>query len=67
MVQLPDGRRSGLSHGRLRQPRSAPRLTKLRQPQTNADVVLAVLGEASGMSSEAASCASLELPGIQSL
>jgi beta-glucosidase len=40
-------------------------LDKAKSAAADADVVVAVLGEVAGMSSEAASRASLELPGIQ--
>jgi len=40
-------------------------LAKVKSAAANADVVIAVIGEASNMSSEAASRASLDLPGIQ--
>ena len=43
----------------------AETLAKVKAAAADAEVVVAVLGEASGMSSESASRASLDLPGIQ--
>ncbi|MDE3198786.1 MAG: beta-glucosidase BglX, partial [Acidobacteriota bacterium] len=43
----------------------ADTLAKVRAAAADADVIVAVVGETSGMSGEAASRASLELPGIQ--